>query len=374
MPGVTGEVLKVLYIGWAHHVHVQRWAEYFASAGHRVWVLPMGRTTPRSFNRVRVLPFFTRERRTSFRTTELKVYGALFKFDLVHVHWAGFGFLPYLAGLTPYVVTAWGSDIYRMHEHDDATQRLICESLRHAALVTVDSADLKRAIETLGVVPERVRVIQWGVDTTLFAPGKRCDRRRAELGIGDGPVIYSPRNIAPIYNTDLILASFQKVLTAHPDAVLLQKHYHCDPEAVASYLKSAEGLGVSERVRLVGDMPYSQVPDLYALADVVVSVPSSDATPMSVLEAMACGVIPVVSDLPSLREWITDGDNGYLVPIRDRDTLAARIIDVLNAGEALNDARRRNRRMIMDRADQGQNMRAMEACYAELVERPRKPA
>lgn len=364
---MTREALKLLYIGWAHHVHVQRWMEYFASGGYRVWVLPMMAATRNATHRIRALPFFTREYRTSFQATELKLYHALLRFDLVHVHWAGFGFLPYLAGLQPYVVTAWGSDIYRIHEHDEATQRLICQGLRSAQLVTVDSADLKRAIETLGVRPERIQVIQWGVDTALFAPGKRSESRRAALGIGDGPVIYSPRNIAPIYNTDLVLASFQQVLKAHPNAILIQKHYQRDPEAMAGYLKSAEALGVANRVRLIGDMPYSDLPELYALADVVVSVPSSDATPMSVLEAMACGVIPVVSDLPSLREWIADRENGYLVPIGDRDALAARIIDVLNAGTALDEARRGNRCIVMNRADHAQNMRAMEVCYAELV-------
>lgn len=365
---MIGDLHRILYIGWAHHIHLQRWVEYFAAAGHRVWVLPMPPRDPHGFlPPIRVLPFFTAERRMSLQIVELKLYQALFRFDLIHVHWAGFGFLPSLAGVRPYVITAWGSDIYRMHEYDEATQRLICQGLRSAELVTVDSADLKRAIETLGVVPERIRVIQWGVDTTLFAPGKPCEHRRAALGIGDGPVIYSPRNIAPIYNNDLILASFARVLKAHPSAVLLQKYYHRDPEALAGYLKTAEALGVAERVRLIGDMPYTDIPELYALADVVVSVPSSDATPMSVLEALACGVVPIVSDLPSLREWITDGANGYLVPIGDRDALAARIIHVLNAGEALEDARRRNRRLIMDRADHGQNMRAMGACYAELI-------
>ena len=55
------------------------------------------------------------------------------------------------------------------------------------------------------------------------------------------------------------------------------------------------------------------------------------------------------------------------MPIGDRDALAARIIDVLNAGAALDEARRGNRCIVMNRADHTQNMRAMEVCYAELV-------
>ena len=180
--------------------------------------------------------------------------------------------------------------------------------------MTVDSADLKRAVETLGVAPGRVRVISGARIPGCSRPasGRRAAGRSWELATARSST--APATSPPIYNTDLVLARFQKVLAAHPHAVLLQKHYQRDPEALAGYLKSAQALGVADRVRLIGDKPYTDVPELYALADVVLSVPSSDATPMSVLEAMACGVIPIVSDLPSLRSGSGTGRTATWCP------------------------------------------------------------
>ena len=76
------------------------------------------------------------------------------------------------------------------------------------------------------------------------------------------------------------------------------------------------------------------MPEFYRAASVTVSVPFSDATPMALLEAMACGSIPVVSDLPSLREWIRDGENGRIVPVDDVGALADAMDDALS-NEAL---------------------------------------
>ena len=108
------------------------------------------------------------------------------------------------------------------------------------------------------------------------------------------------------------------------------------------------------------------VADLNRLADIAVSVPSSDGTPVSVLEAMACGAAPVVSDLPSLREWITDGENGLLVPVGDPEALAAAIVRLLQQPHLREQFRQRNQEIIHSRADHQVEMQKMEQLYESL--------
>src|SRR6185436_313494 len=99
------------------------------------------------------------------------------------------------------------------------------------------------------------------------------------------------------------------VVAQVPNAMLLMKNYKGEGLYTQLIKKHIDALGLSESVRIVYDMPYERMRELYRMSTVTVSVPFSDATSMSVLEAMSCGSAPIVSDLPSLREWVQDGWN-----------------------------------------------------------------
>ena len=86
----------------------------------------------------------------------------------------------------------------------------------------------------------------------------------------------------------------------------------------------ADQLALGDAVVYVPQVAYAEIPDLYRAADLVLSVPSSDGLPVSVLEAMACGTPVIVSDLPALRELTDDGADLSLVPMRDVDALEPR--------------------------------------------------
>jgi glycosyltransferase involved in cell wall biosynthesis len=74
-------------------------------------------------------------------------------------------------------------------------------------------------------------------------------------------------------------------------------------------------IATGPRVHLVGHVPYERMASYYQAADVCVSVPSSDSSPRSVWEAMACGCPVVVSDLPWVRELITPDREAIVVPV-----------------------------------------------------------
>ena len=87
--------------------------------------------------------------------------------------------------------------------------------------------------------------------------------------------------------------------------------------------------GLEARVRLVPAIPYPEMPDYYRLADVVVSVPESDAGPVTLVEALAVGRPVVSSNLPPVREWLADLDPECLVPVGDAAATAAALQTVL---------------------------------------------
>ena len=90
-----------------------------------------------------------------------------------------------------------------------------------AQLVLADSAHLARATHQLGDVP--VEVVRWGLDLEAFSPGDKAAARQ-ELGLDhQGPLVASVRGLEPIYNPELLLEAFARVLERRPEAQLLLK-------------------------------------------------------------------------------------------------------------------------------------------------------
>jgi glycosyltransferase involved in cell wall biosynthesis len=98
-------------------------------------------------------------------------------------------------------------------------------------------------------------------------------------------------------------------------------------------------------------------------------VPSSDATSVALLQAMAAGAFPIVSDLPSQRELITHGVNGFLAPPHDPPSLAALIARALGDPTLRRTAAEINRRIVEDRGLNETQMAKMEALYYRLAGR-----
>lgn len=104
-----------------------------------------------------------------------------------------------------------------------------------------------------------------------------------------------------------------------------------------------------------------------AEADVSVSVPSSDSVPVTLQEAMACGVPPIVSDLPAVKEWVQDDVNAYVVPIRDEHALADAIIKSLNSEEERSKFVTYNLTLVKEKSDFFENMGSLEFVYRKSI-------
>jgi glycosyltransferase involved in cell wall biosynthesis len=240
--------------------------------------------------------------------------------DVVQAHWVpGFGFAAAAAGAAPLTVTAWGSDVYRASL---PMRKAGGYALRRADLVMADSQDLLDRCVELGATPDKTALVQWGVDLRTFSPP---DEERAaikeRLGLGPGPLILSPRSLMPVYNIPVIVEAFAAVGQAIPDAQLVLKHMG------AVRIELGE-MPHAERVHLVGNVPYERMADYYRAADLCLSITSSDSSPRSVWEAMACGCPCVLSDLPWVDELVGPASAAATVPV-DASAVAAVSIRVL---------------------------------------------
>jgi glycosyltransferase involved in cell wall biosynthesis len=85
---------------------------------------------------------------------------------------------------------------------------------------------------------------------------------------------------------------------------------------------------ISGRVQFVGRIAQVDLPRFYNSADVYISASHVDGSSLSLMEAMACGTVPLVSDIPSNREWVENGVSGWLFEDGDSRHLAERLLEV----------------------------------------------
>lgn len=363
--------MKICYIGWGDHVHVERWAGWFARSGDHVSIISVSGfgSYPQGVEQYRLEGTWAARLSYRLRVRRLEKLLGCIRPDLVHVHWAHFASLLDGRWAGPTVITAWGSDVYRLdHMHGDVRDSLI-RALRRASLVTCDSRDQAETLETLAALaPGAVEVVQWGVDTALFTPEPRPGRLAHELGISECPVILSPRNFTQLYNLDQIVTAFAGVVRARPDAILLMKRYRGDEEYCERIDRLIDELDLRGHVHIVSELAYEDMADFYRSGRVLVSIPTSDGTPMSLLEGMACGCVPVVSDLRSVAEWVRDGEQGYVVPVgAATEKLVVAILAALEDGESTRCLTEKNAQMIRALASQEAHMTRMRSMYQALI-------
>jgi len=312
--------MRIAFLGDGSLGHVRRWAGYFHDQGHDVLLISFeditGCTVPT--RRIRKLLPTNLAGYTAALGSVKKELGS-FGPDIVNaIYVSGYGFIGAQSGYRPLVVSAIGSDMLVDYPSSFVHRLQIEYALKRAALVTTDAESLSDAVVHAGVEPSRIVEIYFGIDPSVF-------NREKSAGRGDGILnIVSTRNLYPIYGVETLLAAFAG-LSGKVDARLVI----CgDGPERASLESEAKELGIGDRVTFTGRLDPAGIAGELNKADIYISTSISDSTSVSLLEAMACGAAPVVTDLKANREWIRDGVSGLLFRPGDAAALTGAIINL----------------------------------------------
>lgn len=367
--------MKICFLAKTKAIHAERWINYFAECGHEVTFITYNlRKNNSNINKnVNI-------REIWFPPHSIARYGALLEIiriirevqpDIIHAHYVShFGILAgmykKISGFSPIVLTAWGSDIFL-----DARGRkeiLIKQALQQADLITCDGDSLKEAMIKLDADPQKIRIITHGVDTQKFKPRTKEDGLFDELSSLHGPIVISTRQLRPVYSVETLIRSVPLVLKEVPSAMFVILGDGEERQYLEDLTRS---LNIEKNVLFKGIVPHEDLAKYLSESDIYVSTSLSDSTAVSNLEAMACGLAPIVTDIGDNRVWVTDGLNGFLIPIKDQGALAEKIILLLKESNMREMFGLRNRAIIEAKSDYYQEMRRMEKIYGELIRRYR---
>lgn len=284
--------------------------------------------------------------RLAFAIRRLRAIIADYRPDVLHVHQANnYGYVAAAAnrGRVPLVVTTWGSDVLVVPKRGFIHRAVACRSLREANFITADASIMAEAVHGL-VGRTDVAIANFGVDLATAEEVRPRER-----------VIYSNRLHHGLYRIDRIITAAARFLSRRRDWSLTIAGNGPQTEALEAL--AAARLPESQ-YRFVGHVS-PEINRAHSLAaQIYVSIPSSDGTSMSLLEAMACGAVPVVSDLPANREWIRDGENGIVVRDGNLEEALERSLSLDR-----DDVARRNAGIISERGSREANRRVFLSIY-----------
>jgi len=192
------------------------------------------------------------------------------------------------------------------------------------AFVAVADAHGAFLITAEQLPPDKVAVIPNGVDTERFAPVPDSTSVRHELQIGaTDPVVTLVAALRPEKNHELFLEVARRVTRQIPSAKFLIVG---DGPRRGVLEELARQLQIYQSVRFLGTR--DDVPRILSASNVFALTSHNEANPVSILEAMSVSLPVVAVNVGSIREVITDGKNGFLVPPRSAERLAERGIYV----------------------------------------------
>ena len=287
---------------------------------------------------------------------------------LVHAHFATDGLLalPLARSLgVPLVTTLHGYDVGRSRARLLVSGRLSWMKyglLRRRLMAQGDlflavSDAVRRQAVAIGFPAERTQTHYLGVDLARFRP----DGRDAEPGL-----ILHVGRLVEKKGTRLLLRALARVRTHRPEARLLI--VGDGPERPALERLRSE-LGLADVVRFAGALTQDEVADwmrrawLLAVPSITARDGDAEGLPTVILEAAALALPTIGSSHQGIPEAIVDGETGFVVPERDADALAARLVDLLGSADLRSRMGTAARRLAEERFDAERQNAWLEARY-----------
>lgn len=357
--------MKILLLGDIRPAHLKRWRDYLRGKGHNVMLASLEKDE--SDDNYQFIPNKVPVRAIKYylRKGAIREIISRFKPDIVNAHFVpSYGVLGVATGFHPLVVTLWGSDILVSPHKSGLHRTRALWVLRNCDLITSDSMYMTHEASNLGKFDTEIVTEPMGIPRSALG---RLDRQNASSH-SDELVIVSTRRLEPLYRVDTLINALCKVREKLPP-------FRCVISGDGSERARLESMARScnlDEVKFVGWKSGNEYLDLIGNADVYVSCSESDSTSVSLLEAMAAGALPVVSDIPGNREWVKAGESALMFPVGDADALASKLLQAATGQELRTSAASANRATVESRAVWEKNMNAIEGVFEELVAKTRE--
>lgn len=216
----------------------------------------------------------------------------------------------------PVTVTLRGTEV--PHSRNPALRPRLVRTLGHAARVFSVSDSLRRLALELGVAPDKTEVVGNGVDTARFQPVERAAARARFALPQDASVLISVGGLVERKGMHRVIDALPALIERHPGLhYLIVGGGSAEGDMHAELVAQVKRLGLGERVHFLGTLPPDDLKWPLSAADVFVLATRNEGWANVFLEAMACGLPVVSTDVGGNAEVVCSEALGTIVPFGD---------------------------------------------------------
>lgn len=326
--------MRVLITGFVNDIHVVRWCNALAERGLDIHLATVHEPSGMNPLDDRVtLHVLSKHGSTGYLTAipALRRLAMQLQPDLIHAHYAGgYGTMTRLAGVRPFLLSVYGDDVFETPNISWVHRKIITDNLRKADHIASTSHIMKE--QTLQLFPGAdVTVTPFGVDTSQFCPPAATTPDHSPLLNSERPItIGTVKKLTDKYGIDTLLHAFAQLVRTMPERTF-KLEITGDGPLRTDLFSLAEKLGITNDVTFFPALPHNQVPQQLHRLDIFVAVSrlNGESFGVSIVEAMACGIPVVVSDVGGLPEVTGHGQYASVIPPDQPGILSRAIQDLL---------------------------------------------
>lgn len=361
--------MKICLLGDAQSIHFIKWANALSESGHTVIILTMHPGNPNNYHSNIQMYELPVKHSLGYYLNYVSLKKRLKKLkpNLLHVHYAsGYGTLGRLVQYIPTILSVWGSDVYLFPNESAFKRKIIIRNLQSANLVLSTSHDMANVTNKLTPLKHDIIVTPFGIDTTQFQPIKESKQ-------SDTLTIGMIKTFEKKYGPDLFIQAIAKVInqlkSEKREDILQRLNVICvgRGEMIPELKETCHLLGISNYVHWIGAVPHEEVSNYLNQLDVYVAPSRSESFGVAVLEASACEVPVVVTNVGGLIEAVEDGKTGIIVESENIEQLKEAIYTLVMNEQLRKEMGRNGRMFVLEQYNWTRCVEKMNRIYSQIT-------
>jgi len=374
--------MKICFLANSESIHIQRWVKYFTDTGHEVHVISDSSNDKIDIENV----IFHQLKSINSNKNSVTFYITLIinvvyinyliksiKPDILHAHYViYYGFYGVLTFFHPLIISVWGSDVLKVPDESLIAKYIVRYSLKGADKITTTAEFMgDHLFDKFKLEKEKIIRIPWGINTNIFHQKYSSKEKELKeyLGIGDTEtIVISNRSMAPQYNIDKIIEAIPYVLKSNPNIVFVFIKGYGTTNFEKEMKLKAKKLEIMNNVRFVSkNITPKEMAAYLNISNMFVSITKTDQFASSIMEGMACGLVPIVSNIDVYHQYLSDNSNALFVNPDNPQDLAEKIIYCINNPEIKENFYKINKKIIENHENWDKNARKMEKLYEKTL-------